>query len=155
GVSLPGQCFKEAYPLFHHGETGGSSDGIPEGKLCQKKQVPKRHIRAVGPDNFNGKTERYRSLNGLLKKILRIGAARKQFRIDENFSDKSRRKLKAGLPFAFLIVSGFGPLFFRRGRLKSCDVDVGIFKKLKIITTLIITIYYKGKMKKQLGSNGQ
>jgi hypothetical protein len=124
GGSFPGQCFKEVYPVFHNAESGGSSDGIPEGKLCQKKQVPKRHICAVGPDNINGKTERYRSLNGLPKKILRIGEARKQFRIDENFSDKSRRKLKAGLPFVFLIVSGFGTLFFRRGRPKGGDIDV-------------------------------
>jgi hypothetical protein len=114
GGAPPGQFLKAFYPVFHHGETGGGSDGIPEGKLCEKEQVPKRHICAVGPDSIHGKTKRYRSPDGLLKKILRIGSARKKFRIDENFSDESPRKLKTWFSFSFFIVSWYGSLFFGR-----------------------------------------
>jgi len=129
GVNNPGgffpcQFFEKLLPVFHRSECRGGPDSVPEGKLSEKKQVPRRHVCAVGPDNFNGETERYRSLNGFLKKILRIGAARKQFRVNENFSDKGCRKLKTGLSLIFLIVSGFGPLLPGGGGLKGGDINV-------------------------------
>ena len=129
GVNNPGGFFpcrlsEEFFPVFHRIECRGGSESVPEGKLFQKKQVPRRHVCAVGPDNFNGKTERYQSPDGFLKKVLRIGAARKQFRVNEKLSDKGCRKLKTGLSLIFLIVSGFGPLLPGGGGLKGGDINV-------------------------------
>ena len=144
GVNNPGgffpcQFFEEFLPVFHRIECRGGSDGVPEGKLFQKKQVPKRHICAVGPDNLNGKTERYHSLNGFLKKILRICAARKQFRINEKLSDKGCRKLKTWFPPVFFYCIRLRPPPFARrtteglshqcpqpfSRRNAADADIG------------------------------
>jgi hypothetical protein len=119
-----GKGSESSYSFFDGIEIRGSSDSVPQRKLCHKEQVLQRHKCAVRPDDFHAKTEGYRPPDSLPEKIFRIGTSGEQFGIDENSSDESRKELKTRLALCLLIISGFGTFLFRRCGLYGSYIKV-------------------------------